>query len=90
MTKVVFLMSMGNWSVSHPRSGEPVFESTEPSMPNLSTGTQRMIQNGELVVSKWGRGNILQQCSLEDRYEVKCLVEVKDVSRGGHDYIMFV
>lgn len=38
MTKVVFLMSMGNWSVSHPRSGDPVFASTEPSMPNLSGG----------------------------------------------------
>lgn len=35
MTNVVFLMSMGNWSVSHPRSGEPVFASTEPNMPNL-------------------------------------------------------
>lgn len=35
MTNVVFLMSMGNWSVSHPRSGEPVLASTEPNMPNL-------------------------------------------------------
>lgn len=35
MTNVVFLMSMGNWSVSHPRSGEPVFASTEPNMPKL-------------------------------------------------------
>lgn len=41
MTKVVFLMSMGNWSVSQPRSGEPVLESTEPSMPSLSTIKQR-------------------------------------------------
>lgn len=37
MTRVVFLMSMGNWSVSHPRSGEPVFASTEPNIPNLPT-----------------------------------------------------
>lgn len=35
MTRVVFLMSMGNWSVSQPRSGEPVLASTEPSMPSL-------------------------------------------------------
>lgn len=35
MTRVVFLISMGNWSVSQPRSGEPVLASTEPSMPKL-------------------------------------------------------
>lgn len=42
MTKVVFLMSMGNWSVSHPRSGEPVFESTEPNIPNLSSTKKKV------------------------------------------------
>lgn len=35
MTSVQFLMSMGNWSVSQPRSGEPVLESIEPRKPNL-------------------------------------------------------
>lgn len=40
---VVFLMSMGNWSVSQPRSGEPVLESTEPSMPNLHTRTTGLL-----------------------------------------------
>ena len=33
MTRVQFLMSMGNWSVSQPRSGEPVLESIEPRNP---------------------------------------------------------
>ena len=45
MTKVVFLMSMGNWSVSQPRSGEPVFESTEPSMPSLSIKQRWHVQS---------------------------------------------
>ena len=35
MTRVVFLVSIGNWSVSQPRSGLPVLESTEPSIPKL-------------------------------------------------------
>lgn len=57
MTKVVFLMSMGNWSVSHPRSGEPVFASTEPNMPNLSGGGRLALNgcgetNGHLVTVK--------------------------------------
>lgn len=50
MTTVVFLMSMGNWSVSHPRSGEPVFASTEPNMPNLSGG-------GGLALNGCGKTN---------------------------------
>ena len=33
--KVAFFTSIGNWSVSQPRSGDPVLASTEPSMPNL-------------------------------------------------------
>lgn len=36
MTMVVFLMSIGNWSVSQPKSGDPVLESIEPNIPNLS------------------------------------------------------
>lgn len=34
-----FLTSMGNWSVSQPRSGDPVLESIEPSMPSLDATT---------------------------------------------------
>lgn len=33
--RVAFLVSMGNWSVSQPRSGEPVLASMEPSIPSL-------------------------------------------------------
>jgi len=40
MICVEFLMSIGNWSVSQPRSGDPVFESMEPSMPNLKHYTE--------------------------------------------------
>ena len=36
ITVVQFLMSIGNWSVSQPQSGEPVLESIDPSMPNLN------------------------------------------------------
>ena len=35
MISEVFLISIGNWSVSQPRSGEPVLESMDPSIPNL-------------------------------------------------------
>ena len=35
MTMVQALTSMGNWSVSQPKSGDPVLESMEPNMPNL-------------------------------------------------------
>ena len=34
--KVAFLTSIGNWSVSQPRSGDPVLASIEPSIPNLN------------------------------------------------------
>ena len=36
MTMVAALTSMGNWSVSQPRSGEPVLASMEPSILILS------------------------------------------------------
>ena len=29
-------MSIGNWSVSQPRSGDPVLESMDPRNPNLN------------------------------------------------------
>ena len=29
-------MSIGNWSVSQPRSGDPVLESMDPRKPNLN------------------------------------------------------
>lgn len=48
-------MSMGNWSVSHPRSGEPVFESTEPSMPNLSTNDTECNTVTVLKLALWMR-----------------------------------
>lgn len=35
MTMVQALMSIGNWSVSQPRSGDPVLESMDPSILNL-------------------------------------------------------
>lgn len=35
MTAVVARISIGNWSVSHPMSGEPVLESIDPSMSYL-------------------------------------------------------
>lgn len=69
MTKVVFLMSMGNWSVSHPRSGEPVFESTEPSMPRLFCRKQRCHRK-LCVKSQW--------CIRCGRYSAhKCVVRIK-------------
>ena len=39
ITMVVSCTFMGNWSVSQPKSGEPVLESMEPSMPILETHT---------------------------------------------------
>ena len=38
MMRVECLVSMGNWSVSQPRSGEPVLASIEPNMPSLGGG----------------------------------------------------
>ncbi len=35
------LTSIGNWSVSHPKSGDPVLESTEPSIPILQCKPQK-------------------------------------------------
>ncbi len=35
MSIVQFLMSIGNWSVSQPMSGDPVLESMEPNIPKL-------------------------------------------------------
>ena len=46
ITIVVFLISIGNWSVSHPRSGDPVLESTDPSMPNLNVIVQLLCRLG--------------------------------------------
>ena len=38
MMRVECLVSVGNWSVSQPRSGEPVLASIEPNMPSLGEG----------------------------------------------------
>ena len=38
MTRVACLLSIGNWSVSQPRSGEPVLASTDPNIPSLKIG----------------------------------------------------
>ena len=44
MMSAQFLTSMGNWSVSQPRSGEPVLESMEPSIPNLKGKTEKSLE----------------------------------------------
>lgn len=38
MISAELLTSIGNWSVSQPRSGEPVLASMEPSIPSLEEG----------------------------------------------------
>ena len=45
--RVVFLISIGNWSVSQPRSGEPVLESMDPSIPSLREGGRKREREGE-------------------------------------------
>ena len=43
MTMVQFLMSMGNWSVSQPRSGDPVLASMEPRRLYLQDNTDTFL-----------------------------------------------
>ena len=50
MTAVVALISIGNWSVSHPISGDPVLESTEPNIPYLETMQRTCLDNKSVRV----------------------------------------
>ena len=58
MTRVAFFTSMGNWSVSHPRSVEPVLESMDPSIPNLVRRSHRKI----IISYRHPQGNHNQCC----------------------------